>query len=226
MNLKGPYTWDYFKSQFATKHTNSAFRLKRKPEVEAKYQTYLAHVAKESPSLTAHLIKQFYLTPKRRPLSIDPNLFPYDLAPRLYHWVLWVHPEHKTPTFPVIDTLLRTYFDGFNSLIKTDPRVELVWFRNAKDKQSVKTIDHFHVIVHIPPHTQPPMPELPPSPPTPRRRQARSQRTQQPRTFSDEGGWHTQTTRSRSRPRSRSNLAQSAGSSLAPADQRAGRRRP
>ena len=160
-----PYTWSFLKRHFEKRHLNTQHNFKRTNNVEARYQTILTALGKKKQPLARHVIRQFRLNKQSRPLSIDPNTYPYDLEAPLTHWVLWVHPNVATPSTHAIDTMLRTYFRNFNSPIQSDPRVDLVWFQNSTDKQSIKQLRHYHVIVFMPPHSKPPRPPvLPPSP--------------------------------------------------------------
>lgn len=149
-----PYTWAFFKRTFHNNHVNTKHRFQRAERTQKTYDAYRRKLVHDHVSIRDAVIALTKLHPTTRPLSIDPNMFPYDLEARLHHWVVWVHPDASLPDTFDIDTYVRRYFHTyFDSPLKRDKRLDLVWFRNDLPLQSVPSIPHYQVIMYLPPHS-------------------------------------------------------------------------
>lgn len=83
------------------------------------------------------------------------NDFPYGLEPQIVHVVVWL--KAKIPTIPphgdistetrqeIEDYVVRTFQDHLNM-----SRDNILWFKNWAALQSVRALDHFHVLLNGP----------------------------------------------------------------------------
>lgn len=89
-------------------------------------------------------------------IKILYNDFPYGVEPQIVHVVVWF--KAKIPTIPpdgdispetrqeIEEYVVRTFQDYLEM-----PRDQILWFKNWTALQSVRALDHFHVLLNNPP---------------------------------------------------------------------------
>jgi hypothetical protein len=131
-----------------TDNTLDLTNLKRKPEVEAEYQSLLK-VIKNAGSTPSEVI---FNKLEGKKLAKVLNEFPYDLGEDLEHWLVWsVEPKNTY----IFETPALIWFHDSPFLSQFDENKESIWigkssivalFENTPDKKSVG-LTHYHLIV-------------------------------------------------------------------------------
>jgi hypothetical protein len=148
--------------------TNNLSVLRRTPREMSRYQRWTAATTAEYGSLTnyllAHRLPKTWGMPPFTPLSCVPfedpsdyrvllNDWPYGFTPNITHMIAWTRTVIPTDTDSgdltlesrkSIESFVKRYFvDRIGHYAQ--PRV--IWFKNWAALQSVKALDHIHVLV-------------------------------------------------------------------------------
>ncbi len=81
-------------------------------------------------------------------IVLKQNDFPYNFEEGVAHYVVWLKPDQTRYNFyPRIDINLLDYVA--NELNKIYDNFELIHFRNKPNGRTIRTIDHYHILIKI-----------------------------------------------------------------------------
>jgi hypothetical protein len=107
----------------------------RKPEIEAEYINHLAKIKASGKTPTKYIIDKYEM--KIGDWLLTENEYPYSWPEDFQHNILWIYTNNnQNATEDEAITFIRNYY----------PNQAFFLFENLKKEQSVKEMQHFHVI--------------------------------------------------------------------------------
>ena len=134
---------------------DNKLKFERTPEIQEKYDSFLANMMEEGKSIYDHILKNEMSldTPEsvgeKGKFTICRNKFPYDFGNH-QHFLLWIHPDCDSDTRYTIFNkkscymLVKCFAKTYKSFLEIEDK--FIIFRNAPINKSVNTIEHFHLI--------------------------------------------------------------------------------
>ncbi|KAL2752753.1 hypothetical protein ACRALDRAFT_1077889 [Sodiomyces alcalophilus JCM 7366] len=160
-----PHEWDDMKKIV---DANDLEVLRRWPSAQRKYMQWTAETEAEYGSLTnyilAHRLPKSWGSPPFTSASPVPfenpadyrvlvNDWPYGFAPDMTHLVVWTRTRIKTEPVrgdltPESRRIIQDFVDRlFVATVGENGEDRVIWFKNWVALQSVRTLEHIHVIV-------------------------------------------------------------------------------
>lgn len=143
--------------------TNELDGFRRVPSQLRRYREYTAKLKRDHGSISAFILQERLRwtdpTPRSTVPFADPtdykvlfNDWPYGLSARISHLVIWTKFElTPDPAHPNLDLtpLARQQIDSFVNRTFGDRcgRENVLWFKNWRALQSVRALEHFHVMI-------------------------------------------------------------------------------
>ncbi|KAH8667635.1 hypothetical protein BGZ60DRAFT_528925 [Tricladium varicosporioides] len=158
-------TWDDLR---AIVETNKLAVLKRTPSEISRYRQWTTETVAEYGSvvnyLLAHRLPKMWGTPPFTPLSSIPfedpsdyrvllNDWPYGFPQNITHMIVWTRTPIQTDSdrgdiTPESRKLIEGFIERyFTNRLGHDAEHRVIWFKNWVALQSVKTLEHIHVLV-------------------------------------------------------------------------------
>ncbi|KAK4158444.1 hypothetical protein C8A00DRAFT_28449 [Chaetomidium leptoderma] len=108
--------------------------------------------------LTQRLQWTLPITPRGRPFEFDDDIkvlrndWPYGIDKRIVHLVVWTKfPLEEDPATGDLTDMARADIDAYiHKACSKLPRDHVIWFKNWASLKSVKSVEHFHVMLFDP----------------------------------------------------------------------------
>ncbi len=112
----------------------------RTADVQLAYENHKLEQSRSDSSVDEYIMKTLFINDDK--LSFVPNAFPYDLAPNIQHWLLWLNPKYKSPEPEIVQLYVE-------DITGRSVGKDIVMFRNHSANTSVKKIIHYHVFMRF-----------------------------------------------------------------------------